>query len=162
MSIEDFKKEMEKRHAKGQVLLDNIKSRLPELEKLLENVSGHTYEDRIYRFYHQSFKVYWLQETTEEIVKILRELTPHKKGDKEYYRLDPYFTRIIDEGTCRNKDFHPNHNAIFDTVTRPFIEAFFHAKYFLEMAVKYGKELETAPNMLPSGWAALLELYLIR
>ena len=29
------------------------------------------------------------------------------------------------------------------------IEAFFHARFFLEMAVKYGKELEFPPQMLP-------------
>lgn len=36
-------------------------------------------------------------------------------------------------------------------------EAFFHAKYFLEMAVKYGKELDKIPDEeRPSGWAGLL------
>jgi len=38
-------------------------------------------------------------------------------------------------------------------------EAFFHAKFFLEMTVKYEKELEALPTTLPSGWAALLCLY---
>src|SRR5438445_10480854 len=39
------------------------KARLPELEKLLEEVSSHWHaEDGFYRFYHQSFKVYGLQE----------------------------------------------------------------------------------------------------
>ena len=47
-------------------------------------------------------------------------------------------------------------------VTRPMLEAFFHARYFLEMAVKYGKELDSPPQMLPSGWASLLYLYNMR
>ena len=42
--------------------------------------------------------------------------------------------------------------------TRPMCEAFFHAKYFLDMAVKYGESLEKAPDMLPSGWASVLYL----
>jgi hypothetical protein len=42
------------------------------------------------------------------------------------------------------------------------LEAFFHARYFLEMAVKYGRELELPPTLLPSGWAALLYLYNLR
>jgi hypothetical protein len=46
--------------------------------------------------------------------------------------------------------------------TRPIVEAFFHARYFLEMAVRYGKELATAPCLLPSGWASLLYLYGLR
>ena len=34
-----------------------------------------------------------------------------------------------------------------------------HAKYFLEMMVRYAKELDTAPSVLPTGWAAILCLY---
>lgn len=43
------------------------------------------------------------------------------------------------------------------------LEAFFHTKYFLEMAARYGEELEAAPESdIPSGWAALLCLYELR
>lgn len=41
-------------------------------------------------------------------------------------------------------------------------QAFFHARYFLDMAVKYGTELDAPPQMLPSGWAGLLYLYNLR
>ena len=41
------------------------------------------------------------------------------------------------------------------------VEAFFHARFFLEMAVRYAK-LETPPRPLPSGYAALLYLYQLR
>ena len=46
--------------------------------------------------------------------------------------------------------------------TRPIVEAFFHARYFLEMVVKYGKELKSPPAVLPSGWAAVLCLFNMR
>lgn len=50
-------------------LLANLKAALPELEKLLAECSSHWgYEDPIYRLYHQSFKVYWLQQKTSRIV----------------------------------------------------------------------------------------------
>ena len=42
------------------------------------------------------------------------------------------------------------------------LEAFWHAEYMLRMAIRYGKELDEAPSLLPSGWAALLYLYGIR
>jgi hypothetical protein len=42
------------------------------------------------------------------------------------------------------------------------LEAFFHAKFFLEMAVKYGKDLRASPTPLPAGWAALLCLFGLR
>ena len=38
-------------------------------------------------------------------------------------------------------------------------EAFFHAKTFLGLAVRYAKALDHAPRLLPSGWAAVLYLY---
>ena len=60
------------------------------------------------------------------------------------------------------KKFNIDHNKEWLRHTRPIIEAFFHAKFFLEMAVKYGKELEECPEILPSGWAALLYFYNLR
>jgi hypothetical protein len=50
-------------------------------------------------------------------------------------------------------------NRVWDETTRPLVEAFFHARFFLEMAVKYADELNEPPSTLPSGWAALLYLY---
>ncbi len=54
------------------------------------------------------------------------------------------------------------HNARWLEVTRPMLEAFFHAKYFLAMACRYGRELDEPPQVLPSGWASLLYLYGLR
>jgi hypothetical protein len=42
-------------------------------------------------------------------------------------------------------------------VTRPILEAFFHAWFFLEMAVRYA-DLEKPPQILPSGYVALLSI----
>jgi hypothetical protein len=42
------------------------------------------------------------------------------------------------------------------------VEAFLHTQYFLEMAVRYGRQLEHPPRHLPSGWAAFLYLYNLR
>ena len=52
-------------------------------------------------------------------------------------------------------------NTIWNHHTRPILEAFFHARFFLEMAVRYA-DLPVPPNPLPSGWAALLYLYELR
>lgn len=46
-------------------LLSAIKNRRDDLVQLFDKVSGHwSYKDPVYRFYHQSFKVFALQETT--------------------------------------------------------------------------------------------------
>jgi hypothetical protein len=137
-----------------QALFSNLKSALPELEKLLDEFSGDWgYEDPIYRFYHQSFKVYALGHATKRIVSALQALAPERE-------LNEWFVRIVGEGT--NKTFDHEHNACWLEVTRPIVEAFFHARYFLEMAVVHGRQLTAPPRMLPSGWAALLYLYRLR
>jgi hypothetical protein len=67
-------------------LLAAIRTELPRLEELWRTVSGHfVSEDRIYRFYHASFKVFDLQVSTTNIVEALRSLAPH-------LALNPWFT----------------------------------------------------------------------
>ena len=74
---------------------------------------------------------------------------------------NPFFDEILQAGAS-GKQFEDAHNKDWTMNTRPFVEAFLHAKYFLEMAVKYGKELKEAPELLPSGWAGLLYFYNLR
>ncbi|HAS50825.1 MAG TPA: hypothetical protein DCS21_03440 [Gammaproteobacteria bacterium] len=110
--------------------------------------SDRVCEDLIYRFYHQSFKVYYLQNETKKMVAALKNIAPS----------GTVFCALFDEicqAGASDRQFEFDH-------TRVFFEAFFHAKFFLEMAVKYGKEFETSPSLLRSGWAALLSLYGIR
>ena len=142
-------------HAKNVALLQSIKAALPQLEELLREVNDHwTYEDGIYRFYHQSFKVFYLQATTLRVVSALQAIAP----DVE---LNPWFLEVVKQGTGR--EFDPrNTNAHWTEETRPILEAFFHARFLLEMVCKYGRELEAAPLRLPSGWAAVLYLYRMR
>jgi hypothetical protein len=135
-------------------LFENLRAALPQLEKLFEGVSGEWgYEDPVYRLYHQSWKVYGLQESTLRIVEALQALAPDRP-------LNELFMQIVKEGT--GKIFENEHNRRFLQETRPIVEAFFHARYFLEMAVRYGKGLKYPPRMLPSGWAAFLYLYNLR
>lgn len=136
-------------------LVKNLKTALPDLEKLLEEVNDHwCYEDGIYRLYHQSFKVWHLQDRIGKIVEQLQALAPEKP-------LNTWFMKIVADGTSHQ--FEMSDNERWLEAARPIVEAFLHAKYFLEMAVKYGKELgDTPPSMLPSGWAAFLYLYNMR
>lgn len=134
-----------------QGLLDQLREKKPELEKLLEDINDHWgEEDHVYRFYHQSFKVYRLQGYTEEIVMLLQELAPCAP-------LNDWFMKIIGEGT--GKQFAFEHNQRWLEETRPILEAFWHAKYMLEQAVKYADTYEEPPRLLQSGVAGLLYLY---
>jgi hypothetical protein len=145
---------MAKEHKNETELLKQIAANLTSLEELRENCSDHWgYEDPIYRFYHQSFKVFWLQGQTEKIVAKLQALAPDRP-------LNPWFMEIVKAGT--GKEFKMEDNNTWTQSTRPILEAFFHARFFLEMICRYGKELKTPPQMLPSGWAAVLCLYNLR
>jgi len=135
-------------------LLASIKRNMDKLEALLADAT-HRWgcEDFVYRFYHQSFKVYGLQGLTLRIVEELKALAPGAP-------LNEWFVQIVNEGTGKKFKLEDNRNWL--EVTRPIVEAFFHALYFLQMAIKYGKELKAAPGVLPSGWASVLYLYNLR
>ena len=98
-------------------------------------------------------KVFGLQSSTSQIVSELQALAPERPTNE-------WFRQIVSDGTA--KQFEMEHNDRWLEVARPILEAFFHARYFLEMAVRYGKEMEVAPRVVPSGWAALLYLYELR
>ena len=145
---------LEKRLTETTKLLAVIKERMPEIRELWKELKGHwQYEDRVYRFYHQSFKVFAVQDYTQKIVGLLQSLAPH-------LTLNPWFMEIVTQGT--GKEFDPSMNQRWTETTRPMLEAFFHARYFLEMVRKYGRLLKESGQVLPSGWAAVLELYQLR
>jgi hypothetical protein len=134
-------------------LLARLRASAADLRSLLAaNSDMWGYEDPVYRFYHQSFKVYAVQRQTERIVRALRELAPGRP-------LNDWFEAIVRRGTGRR--FEDDHNARWTEETRPMLEAYFHARFFLEMAVRYS-ELDSLPRPLPSGYAALLYLWGLR
>lgn len=158
MALSDALERLEKieqdRSIRERQLLDSIKSRLPEIRQLLEEVGGEWQaEDHFYRFYHQSFKVYGLQSHTTRIVDLLRSLAPDRP-------LNPWFEQIITQGT--GITFEQEHNQRWLAETRPILEAFFHARMMLELEEKYGHALVEPTQPMPSGWAAVLYLYGLR
>ena len=84
---------LQQRLQKDQKLLDAIKIRLPELERLRLDFTV-MYEDGVYRFYHHSFKVYSLQGTTLRAVEIFRSIA-EETGNK----LCEWFEQILADGT---------------------------------------------------------------
>ncbi|MEA1051246.1 hypothetical protein U5801_15740 [Lamprobacter modestohalophilus] len=139
----------------AQALLNALKRNQAALSKMLAKCDEGPpeAEDCIYRFYHGSRKVYMIQSLTEEIAPLLQQQMPDRP-------LNPEFVEILQQGTGLEPERRqPERRA---KATRHMLEAYFHAHYFLEMAVKYGRELEYPPSLMPSGWAALLYLYNLR
>ena len=140
------------RRPESQELLQRIKAALPQLKALYEDLD-HEYEDRVYRYYHGSDKVYVLQAGTQKIVQALQSLSPSRP-------LNEAFGRILKEGTGQSSGGAAG--AERTAQERRILEAFFHARYFLEMTIRYGKRLDVAPSWLPSGWASVLYLFNLR
>src|SRR5262249_31079040 len=84
--------------------LKAIPARHEELLQLLAECSGKWgYEDPVYRFYHQSLKVYYVQESTQKIVDTLQSLAPHLP-------LNTWFLDIVRQGTGREFSLEDNNN----------------------------------------------------
>lgn len=148
MRLDEMREERPEVHA----LLRRIKARHKELSNLYAQVSGESvYEEALHRFYHQSFKVYRVQDVTLRIVEALRSLGP------EGFQFHPFFLEIVNAG--QRKRFTLDCNARWVAEAAPIVTAFLHARAFLEFAVTYGHTLDEAPQPMPYGWAALTELY---
>lgn len=136
-------------------LLANIKAALPDLEALHQRLTQNWVdEEMMYRFYHHSFKVFILQEHTTTIVDALGSLAP------SHAPLNESFLEIINAGT--GKEFELSMNDDWFSHTRPIVEAYHHARKFLDLVIGYGRLLDAPPSILPSGWALVLSLYNLR
>lgn len=132
-------------------LLATLAKQHAALAELLASVEDD--EDPVYRFYHQSFKVYGLQHRTIRIKEALAALLLKRA-------LEPWFLEIVTQGT--GLTWTQEHNARWTEITRPIVEAYWHSRYFLQMAVRYGGRFSTVPAPMPSGLAALLSIYQLR
>jgi hypothetical protein len=107
----------------------------------------------VYRFFHQSFKVYRLQAATQQISDALQALLPEVP-------LNPWFAQIVADGTGRV--FANEHNAHWLRETRPIVEAFLVTKHALDMACRHARAYEEPPTVLETGWGTVLYLFTLR
>jgi hypothetical protein len=149
--VREFARNPEKETAHHEALLRRIKERLPRIKKALSRMGD---EDRVYRFYYQSYKVFDLQQDIKEGCQLIKEIG----GETD--PVSPWYLQIVKEGTEGN--FREDTNEHWLEQTRPIVEAFWHTKYFLTQLARYGRELESAPRCLPSGWTAVLCLFRLR
>jgi hypothetical protein len=108
-----------------------IKSRLPELEVLARDLE-EAEEDGVYRFYHGSNQVFFLQEPVREAFTLIKEIG--REDDPPNFE----YARIVETGTAHKFGATTNEN--WDVETKPILEAFWRTKYFLNMMVKYARD----------------------
>jgi len=126
-------------------LLKAMREAHADLKELLKKMESHwEYEDLVYRFYHHSYKAQFAADLGNEVFDRLLSLVPW--GHREC----PVFVRRL-RARCRRPWTMRR--------SRADIELMLHARYFLEMAVRYGRRYKRGPNPMPSGYAALMCLY---
>ena len=134
--------------------LSNIKENQSEIERKIEAIREWE-PDVVYRFYHHSFKVFDGKRLVESSVKFFENLSPNDSPLNTWYRT------IVDEALSKEFDSDKT-NPIWLQETRPILEALWHSRYFLEQMLVAADTLDQAPEILPSGWAAVLYLYDLR
>lgn len=132
-------------------LLVKIKCEQSTLEVLVRSFEKSEPEF-IYRFYHQSFKVFGYKELIKYSVQFFENLSPRPLND--------WYRQIVDDGL--SQEFSDSTNSNWLAETRPLLEAFWHTCYFAKQMHSAANSLETAPEILPYDWAAVLYLYDLR
>ena len=77
-----------------------------------------------------------------------------KKLAPDTSKLNEWFQEITDLGLDR--DFTDSTNENWLRETQPLLEAFWHTKFFVTQMKSSAASLETAPEILPYDWAAVL------
>ena len=151
-ALAKIKAAAEKRHALAKLLLANIKSELDTIDKLAFSFEKAETEF-IYRFYHQSFKVFGYKELIRYTIPILEKLAPESQPLNAWYR------EIVEHGLAQ--EFSDSTNKNWLSETQLLLNAFWHTSYFVRH-IRSASELEEAPEILPYDWAAVLYLYDLR
>ena len=134
-------------------LFFSIKSRLTELEVLARDLE-EAEEDGVYRFYHGSNKVFFLQSPVKAAFSLIKEIG----GEDDPPNFE--YARIVEAGTAHQ--FSETTNGNWEAGITPILDAFWHTKYFINMMVKYANELEAVESPLQPGMATVLYLFELR
>ena len=134
-------------------LLEQLRTHLDELTRSQQQAHSPEVTDRIYRFWHQSCKVFRLQAHTSQIAGVLRAAGGNRP-------LNPWFEQLVADGT--GHVFHPEDNGRWYETASPVVHSFLHVRHLLDVTVEAATTLEAPTPMLPSGWATVLCLYQLR
>lgn len=152
--LQDLDAAFKQKLAMADKLLANIKENRSEIIRKIEAIREWE-PDIVYRFYHHSFKVFDGKRLVENSVKFFEHLSPNGSP------LNSWYKTIVDEAISKEFDWDKT-NPIWLQETRPILEAIWHSRYFLEQMLVAADILDAAPEILPSGWAAVLYLYDLR
>jgi hypothetical protein len=123
-------------------LFVRIKTRLQELEELARDLE-EAVEDGIYRFYHGSNKVFFLQSPVKAAFSLIKEIG----GEDDPPNFE--YARIVEAGTAHQ--FSETTNANWEAETKPILEAFWHTKYFIKQATRKNGQMAQHDGQVREG-----------
>lgn len=130
-------------------LLARVRASLPALEALQQEMA-EAEAVGILRFYNSDLRVYDLRLLVERAGVVFREIA----GEGE---LALPFEILVQDAAVDRLDLRNSRVWIMSAL--PVLTAFHHCQFLVEQHVRYGREMERAPDVPPVGWAALLCLY---
>jgi len=127
---------------KEKELLKNIKGDLRNLESMIKTAKD-VEEEGFYRFYDGSYKATLIKYSTDDFLRALKRISPNSEN-----HFSDEFNYIIkqQEKVDTSKTIRIIKNPQQEFL--PLFTAYSHAKYFIEMAIKYGRTLEEPPGPL--------------
>ena len=121
LSIDDFlrtlpppSEEFRKKFAMAEHLLQQTKSKLQRIEMLLTRFKREE-PDLVYRFYHQSYKVFIATSLVKQATELFQVLLPDGTS------MNTWFLEIAENAL--SKEFGSETNALWLQETRPALEA---------------------------------------
>ncbi len=151
--LAEIRANFEEQLMKSNQLLSNIKKNRSRLDRSLSHIKK-VEGDLVYYFYHQSWDIFLYRSTLDTNKALFESFSPDKKP------LNSWFLSIYE--TAVGKKFNDSTNLKWKSETQPILDAYWHTRYFLEQMLIAVDELETAPEVLPRDWGAVLYLYNLR
>ena len=121
-------------------LLAETKAKIIEIENLKIRFDAYE-EDFVYRFYHQSFKLFYVKDLIRDARNLFEKIAPHGT------ELNPWFTHIVNDGIEKEFELEKT-NPNWLSETRPILEAYWHTRYFVNQLARFGRELDKCPQLL--------------
>ncbi len=131
-----------------------VRKRMADLKALRVDNQQKIESDLFYRFYHSSFKTWWLQPWIAKSVITFHQIVPGM-------RLNDYYSKIAIEGL--SEQFNDSFNREWTKHARPIVEAAFHTGTFIDALIFVGESAdESTPRVLSPEWGVALYLWNLR
>jgi hypothetical protein len=158
VNIEELNRRTKDAMGEHNIVCDKLLSRIKARRDTLNSIHKSLTElepELLYRYYHQSFKVFSFKEIIRRSKTSFEDLAPEGKPLNEWFlTIINYALEAEFDGETTNKNWLAE--------TRPLLEALWHCKFFVEQMLSSADSLDRAPMTLPYDWAAVLHLYNLR